>query len=130
LNKIGIDLAYHNHDAESEKELVNFITCSLADPEHVKLCLDAHWIYRGAGNSQVALFDIVSLYAERIVELHLRQSHNGIWSEVFEKWRYRLFPAGEYLQRKGLKPHVVLEQAIEAGTPHTMNTVEAMSRSS
>jgi inosose dehydratase len=130
LNKIGIDLAYHNHDAEMRegaREFHHMLTGT--DPEHVKLCLDAHWIYRGAGNSQVALFDIVSLYAERIVELHLRQSHNGIWSEVFESGDIDYSRLANILQRKGLKPHVVLEQAIEAGTPHTMNTVEAMSRS-
>jgi len=27
------------------------------NPDDVKLCLDAHWIYRGCGDSQVAVFD-------------------------------------------------------------------------
>lgn len=130
LNKIGIDLAYHNHDAEMRegaREFHHMLTGT--DPEHVKLCLDAHWIYRGAGNSQVALFDIVSMYADRIVELHLRQSHDGIWSEVFENGDIDYSRLASILKKKGLKPHVVLEQAIEKGTPHTMNTVEAMSKS-
>ena len=85
LKSIGIKLAYHNHDMEmreSAREFHHMLTGT--DPDNVHLCLDAHWIYRGSGNSQVALFDIVELYADRIVELHLRQSHNGIWSEVFE----------------------------------------------
>ena len=77
-------LAYHNHDAEMRegaREFHHMLTGT--DPANVKLCLDAHWIYRGSGNSQVALFDIVEIYVDRIVELHLRQSHDGIWSEVF-----------------------------------------------
>lgn len=81
---MGITLAYHNHDAEMRegaREFHHMLTGT--NPENVKLCLDAHWIYRGAGNSQFALFDIVELYCDRIVERHLRQSHDGIWSEVF-----------------------------------------------
>ena len=53
------------------------------DPKNVSLCLDVHWVYRGSGNSQVALFDIVKLYGKRIAELHLRQSKGGIWQETF-----------------------------------------------
>ena len=48
----------------------------------MKLCLDTHWIYRGAGNSNVALFDILKLYGDRVVSLHLRQSVGGVWSET------------------------------------------------
>jgi inosose dehydratase len=69
------------------------------------------------------------MYADRIVELHLRQSHNGIWSEVFEKGDIDYSRLAKMLGEKGIIPHIVLEQAIETGTPHTMNTVEAMSKS-
>jgi len=130
LKSTGITLAYHNHDAEMRegaREFHHMLTGT--DPDNVKLCLDAHWIYRGSGNSQVALFDIVELYAKRIVELHLRQSHDGIWSEVFEEGDIDYGRLAEVLANKEIKPHIVLEQAIEEGTPHTMNTVEAMSKS-
>lgn len=130
LKNLGMDLAYHNHDAEMRegaREFHHMLTGT--DPENVKLCLDAHWIYRGSGNSQVALFDIVDIYADRIVELHLRQSKNGIWSEVFSEGDIDYSRLAETLKGKGIKPHIVLEQAIEAGTPHTMDTIEAMSKS-
>ena len=130
LRQLGMKLAYHNHDMEMRESAREFHHMLLGtDPENVHLCLDAHWIYRGAGNSQVALFDITNLYAERIVELHLRQSHNGIWSEVFEAGDIDYERLAEMLLGKNIHPHVVLEQAVEEGTPHTMDTVEANRKS-
>jgi len=130
LKAIGVTLAYHNHDAEmreSAREFHHMLTST--DPAVVKLCLDAHWIYRGSGNSQVALFDIVEMYANRIVEVHIRQSHDGIWSEVFEEGDIDYSRLVTVLKNKKLKPHLVLEQAAENGTPHTMDAVAAISRS-
>lgn len=130
LKSLGIKLAYHNHDAEmreSAREFHHMLTGT--DPAYVHLCLDAHWIYRGAGNSQVALFDIVNLYADRIVELHIRQSQNGIWSEVFEDGDIDYQRLAIFLKNLKLTPHLVLEQAVEKGTPHTMGTLEALRES-
>lgn len=130
LKEMGISLAYHNHDAElreGAREFHHMLTGT--DSTYVKLCLDAHWIYRGTGNSEVALFDIVELYADRIVELHLRQSHDGVWSEVFEEGDIDYARLAKMLKSRKMSPHIVLEQAIENGTPHTMNSVEAMSKS-
>ena len=130
LKSMGIKLAYHNHDAEmrqSAREFHHMLTGT--DPAYVNLCLDAHWIYRGSGNSQVALFDIVELYAERIVELHLRQSQDGIWSEVFGEGDIDYHELADILKKKKLNPHLVLEQAVENGTPQTMSTVQALSES-
>ena len=130
LNALGIKLAYHNHDIEmreSAREFHHMLTGT--DPDYVHLCLDAHWIYRGSGNSQVALFDIVELYADRIVELHLRQSQDSIWSEVFGEGDIDYARLIKILKNKKLKPHIVLEQAIEEGTPNTMSSVEAIGKS-
>ncbi|MDF1741302.1 MAG: TIM barrel protein [Verrucomicrobiales bacterium] len=127
LGKIGLTLAYHNHDVELElgaREFHHMLTAT--NPEYVKFCLDAHWVFRGCGDSQVALFDVVSHYHERIVELHLRQSVGGIWTEVFSlegdiDYR-RLF---RFLAEKQIVPHLVLEQAVEAKTPETLDVVAA-----
>lgn len=130
LKNIGMVLAYHNHDAEMRegaREFHHMLTGT--DPQNVKLCLDSHWIYRGAGNSQVALFDIVDMYMDRIVELHLRQSHDGIWSEVFGDGDIDYHRLEKVLRQNGIKPHLVLEQAVEEGTPKTMSIVEAMKKS-
>ena len=126
LRKLGLTLAYHNHDAEMRNSAREFHHMMMGtDPENVRLSLDAHWIYRGSGNSQVALFDIVNLYMDRIVELHLRQSKGGIWTEAFCQGDIDYHHLAEVLLANHKKPHLVLEQAVEEGSPHTMNGVEA-----
>lgn len=130
LRKHGLTLAYHTHDMEMRQSAREFHHMMLrTNPDNVSLCLDAHWIYRGAGDSRVALFDIVKLYGNRIVELHLRQSQNGVWSETFGPGDIDYERLAEELLRKKLRPHLVLEQAVEEGTPRTMDTVAAIRKS-
>lgn len=127
LNAKGMSLAYHNHDIELKngaREFRQMLTAT--DPEKVKFCLDAHWVFRGCGDSEVAVFDTLSLYHERIVELHLRQSTGGIWNEVFSldgDIDYERLLA--FLEEKQIEPHLVLEQAVERGSPETMDVVAA-----
>jgi inosose dehydratase len=127
LKKIGLTLAYHNHDSElrqGAREFHHMLTAT--DPSVVKFCLDAHWIYRGCGNSQVAVFDAIEHYGDRIVELHLRQSVGGVWSETFTReGDIDYGRLAEWLKQRSLKPHLVLEQAVEAGSPKTMDVVKA-----
>ncbi len=130
LRREGLTLAYHTHDPELRAGAREFHHMLLGtDPENVKLCLDAHWVYRGAGDSQVALFDIVRLYGDRIVELHLRQSHGGVWSETFGDGDIDYRRLVSVLDDRGIKPLLILEQAVEKGTPRTMSTVTALKRS-
>ena len=126
LRALGIRLAYHNHDAElrqGAREFHHMLTAT--DPEHVAFCLDAHWVYRGCGNSQVALDDAVEHYAPRIIELHIRQSAEGVWTEVFGPGDIDYPALARRLAERGLKPHVVLEQAVEAKTPKTLSAQAA-----
>ena len=127
LRKIGVALAYHNHDAELRqggREFHHMLTAT--DPKNVKFCLDAHWVFRGCGDSEVAVFDALNHYHDRIVELHLRQSVSGVWTETFEMQGdidyLRLF---EYLTKRSIFPHLVLEQAVEEQTPSRLSAVEA-----
>jgi inosose dehydratase len=100
------------------------------DPANVSLCFDVHWVYRGADNSEVACFDIAKLYADRIVEYHLRQSIDHIWSESFDDGDIDYAAIIKVVQAaNGQSPHIVLEQAVESGTPQTMSTVEAFKKS-
>lgn len=127
LKKIGLTLAYHNHDVElraGAREFHHMLTAT--DPANVKFCLDAHWIYRGCGNSQLALFDAVKHYGDRIVELHLRQSSGGVWNEVFtSEGDIDYARLSMWLKERGIRPHLVLEQAVEEGSPHTLDAVTA-----
>lgn len=129
LRERGLQLAYHNHDMELRHAAREFHHMMLATkPENMGLCLDAHWIYRGSGNSQVALFDVVKLYGSRVCELHLRQSQDGIWTEAFGEGDIDYPRLVRELNSLGIRPHFVLEQAVEQGSPNTMNAVEAHRR--
>jgi inosose dehydratase len=126
LRKQGIVLAYHNHDIEMQHAAREFHHMMLAThPEHVSLCLEAHWLYRGSGNSQLAMFDIVRLYGSRIAEVHLRQSKNGIWTETFGEGDIDYTRLTKELAALNLRPHLVLEQCVEKQTPNTMDAVAA-----
>lgn len=126
LKAMGLTLAYHNHDSELRQAAREFHHMMLGtDPKHVTLCLDAHWIYRGSGNSSVALFDVLKLYGSRITELHLRQSVNNVWGEAFGEGDIDYLRLAVFLQRIGVRPHFVLEQAVEQSTPKTLSAVEA-----
>jgi inosose dehydratase len=130
LQAIGITLAYHNHDIELRNAAREFHHMMLGtDPGHVSLCLDAHWVYRGAGNSAVALFDVLKLYGPRISELHLRQSAGNIWTEALGDGDIDYPALAKHLLAIGVKPHLVLEQAPEAGTPKTIDAIESHRRS-
>jgi len=130
LKAMGLTLSYHNHDIELRNAAREFHHMMLGtDPAYVTLCLDAHWIYRGAGNSSVALFDVLKLYSLRITELHLRQSKDNIWTETFTDGDIDYPALAKYLLNIGVRPHIVLEQAVESGSPKTMSTIEAFRRS-
>jgi len=130
LKAMGLTLAYHNHDMELREAAREFHHMMLGtDPANVTLCLDAHWVYRGAGNSQVALFDIVKLYGGRVSELHLRQSRDGVWSETFGAGDIDYAALADALRAHQVRPHIVLEQAVEQGTPQTMKSVVAFRKS-
>ena len=130
LRKLGLVLAYHNHDAELRqggREFHHMLTAT--DPDNVKFCLDAHWIFRGCGDSEVAVFNALAHYYDRIVELHLRQSQDGVWTEAYAMSGdidySRLF---EYLTTRKITPHIVLEQAVEARSLNKINVIEAHRR--
>jgi inosose dehydratase len=127
LRALGLTLAYHNHDAElrlGAREFHHMLTAT--DPAHVSFCLDAHWVFRGCGDSQVALFDAVEHYGERIVELHLRQSRGGPWTEAFSADADIDYGRlSTWLRQHHVRPQLTLEQAVEAGTPKTLDAITA-----
>ncbi|GAB3558270.1 sugar phosphate isomerase/epimerase family protein [Spirosoma fluminis] len=126
LRKRGLVLAYHTHAPEHRQAAREFHHMLVAsDPKHVSLCLDAHWVYRGSGNSQIALFDVVKLYGKRIVEVHIRQSKGGIWQETFGDGDIDYRRLANDLKAQGVRPLLVLEQCLEKGSPNTMGPVEA-----
>ena len=125
LKEIGLRLAFHNHSPEMRAGAREFHHMMLGtDPAHVGLCLDAHWIYRGAGNSEVALYDIVQLYGSRIVSLHLRQSREGVWTQTLCEGDIDYQPLVAALHNLNFDGPLIMEQAIEQGTPTDLPPVE------
>jgi inosose dehydratase len=130
LKQMGLTLAYHNHDMELRNAAREFHHMMIGtEPKYVTLCLDAHWIYRGTGNSQVALFDILQLYGPRVSELHLRQSRQGVWTECFGPGDIDYDRLSRHFQKINVQPLLVLEQAIEPGSPNQTKPVEAFLKS-
>lgn len=126
LREMGLVLAYHTHDSEFRAGAREFHHMMLAtDPQNVSFCLDVHWVYRGALNSNVALYDVIKLYGERITELHIRQSRDHVWTETFGEGDIDYPRVVDVLKDLNLRPMIVLEQAAEEGTPLTMTPLEA-----
>lgn len=126
LRQKGITLAYHTHDVEMKAGAREFHHMLLnTSPLNMSFCFDVHWIYRGSQNSQNAVFDVLKLYGKRVVELHLRQSVNGVWSETFGDGDidYRRFAAE--LKKLNLRPNLVIEQCVEDKSPNTLDALQA-----
>lgn len=124
-------LAYHTHDSEMRCGAREFTHMMRAvDPACMDFCFDAHWIYRGCGNSQVAMEDILEMYGSRIVSLHLRQSLGGIWPEYLQPGDIDYSPLWSSLKTRGFDGPAIIETAFEDGTPSDlpMEISHALSR--
>jgi inosose dehydratase len=60
-----------------------------------------------------------------VTELHLRQSAENVWTETLTEGDIDYPALGERLLKLGVKPHMVLEQAVEKETPKTIDAVES-----
>ena len=127
LKQKGITLAYHTHDVEFRESAREFhYVLQHTKPENLAFCMDVHWVYRGSGNSEQTVFDILKTYGNRIVALHIRQSDNGIWTETFSgKGDIDYVRFAKELKKKKIKPHLVIEQCLEAKTVQTMDAAQA-----
>lgn len=127
LRKKGITLAYHTHDMEMLAGAREFHHILLnTSPENVAFCFDVHWVYRGSQNSQVAVFDVLKLYSKRIVELHIRQSVGGTWTETFAgKGDIDYLRFAKEIEKMKIQPHLVIEQCLEEKTNVSLSAVEA-----
>jgi inosose dehydratase len=126
LAERGITLAYHHHSTEmlhGAREVHWML--KRTDPKSVSFCFDAHWIYRGAGNSPDMVFELARTYFDRIVELHLRQSRDGVWTQTFGEGDIDYSRLAKLLADAQRFPHLVLEQAIEKQTKVTLSATDA-----
>lgn len=126
LQKRGLAFYVHHHDPEmaDDAEEWRFIL-ETTDPRAVSLCIDAHWAYRG-GQDPLRLLKEAG---PRTAALHLRNSVNRIWSEDFSDGDLDYRPIAAWLRSKSLQPWLVVELAVEAGTPATRSLEDNLNRS-
>jgi inosose dehydratase len=130
LYRIGITLAYHTHSPEMRQAAREFHHMMLATCEDdMMFCLDFHWVYRGAGDSHLALEDVIDLYGDRVVTTHIRQSHAGIWSETLEDGDLDYALLAAKLKSLGYKGPLVIENCREQGTKIASSMLEAYAAS-
>jgi inosose dehydratase len=130
LAESGITLAYHFHAPAWQDDGREFHhLLSETDPKLLKLCLDTHWVYRGSGNNVQKVYEVIERYGTRVAELHLRQSKDGVWTECMSDGDIDYRMVAEGLLTQGVRPLLVLEQAVEKGTPSTMDAIESHRRS-
>ena len=77
----------------------------------------------------MAVYDVVKLYGPRTSELHVRQSVGGVWTEALSDGDIDYAAITKDLLAAGVRPHVVLEQAVEQASPKTMDAVAAHRKS-
>ncbi|WP_420401931.1 sugar phosphate isomerase/epimerase family protein [Flagellimonas sp.] len=126
FRKMGIRMLFHNHEIEMQNDAKEFLhALNGTQPENMGLCVDADWIYKGTGSLQT-LYDLVGTYVDRIGELHLRQTVDGVWAETFGQGDIDYGHIADLLLQNGQRPALVLEQAVDDETPHTLAPMEAM----
>jgi inosose dehydratase len=123
-----ITVVYHIHDAELRQGAREFLT--MITHTRVWFCFDPHWVYRGCGNSLLAVQTILKLYGSRLQSLHLRQSEGGIFTERFQQvGDIDYTDIAAYVLANCPHIPVFVEQGWEAGTPETLTRTESDRRS-
>ena len=126
LRGIGIALGLHNHTPEMVSEGREFHhNLRQTNPENVGLFMDVHWCWRGGADP----WEIFTEYQDRLVGLHVRQSVDHIWTEDFCEGDLDYRPYIDALIARQFEGPVLVELAIEEGTPQTRTPEENHRRS-
>jgi inosose dehydratase len=122
LRERGLGLWLHNHDPEMRedgRELRSNL--DLTDSALVGFCADTHWIYRGGGDVMAYLDE----YGSRVRSLHLRNSQGGVWSETLGDGDLDFRAIAAKLAALRFDGPLIVELALETGTPQTRPLVES-----
>lgn len=119
----GLALLLHQHAPEMSENSREWRDLLRVKP--LGVCLDVHWILRGGQ-------DVMTLVREagtRIGDVHLRNSHNGVWDEEFGDGDIDYRAVAAHLKQIGYRGYLTVELAWEAGTKVTRPLVESIRRS-
>lgn len=126
LAEMGLFFAVHTHAPEMSHNGREFrYNLDHTDPDHVGLCADFHWMYRGGGDP----YALTEQYASRINSTHLRNSEEAVWSEAFEAGDLDYGRIREMLDGVGYDGPLVVEIALEPRTPRTREPLECLKAS-
>jgi inosose dehydratase len=113
LHQQGMKLALHHHTPElvdNAREWRHLLQHT--NPRRVYCCVDVHWAYRGG--QEVMTF--IRETGHRLVELHLRNSKQGVWTEDFGPGDIDYQKVADYLRGISFKGYLVVELAYEKDT--------------
>ncbi len=123
LRGLGMGLWLHNHDPEMREEGRELRSnLDRTDPDLVGFCADTHWIYRGGGS----VLEYLDRYGSRLGSLHLRNSVGGIWSETLGDGDIDHRAIAARLAALRFDGPLIVELALEPGTPQTRPLIENM----
>jgi inosose dehydratase len=126
LADLGIQLAIHQHDPEMRSEAREwYYILKHTDPQKVFFCLDLHWVFRGKQDPYRLLEDA----GNRVVDLHLRNSKEGVWAEDFGSGDIDYSRVKTILDRIQYKGFYTVELAYDPGTKITRSLEENLRRS-
>jgi inosose dehydratase len=121
LHQQGIKLALHHHTpelAEHAREWRHLLQHT--NPRLVYCCVDVHWAYRGGQD----VMSFIRETGDRLVELHLRNSRQGIWMEDFGPGDVDYQQVADYLRSISFNGYLVVELAYEKSTQVTRSLDE------
>jgi len=121
LHQQGMKLALHHHTPElvdNAREWRHLLQHT--NPRRVYCCVDVHWAYRGG--QEVMAF--IRETGQRLVELHLRNSQQGVWMEDFGPGDIDYQKVADYLRGISFKGYLVVELAYEKDTQITRSLDE------
>jgi inosose dehydratase len=126
LRTLGIQLAIHQHSPEMRSNAREWYhILHNTNPEKVFFCLDLHWVYRGKQDPYKLLEDA----GNRVVDLHLRNSHEGAWAEDLGEGDIDYTRVKKSLGKIGYQGFLTVELAYEDETKITRSLEENLKRS-
>lgn len=126
ISALGLRLALHHHSpemADGAREWRHILKHT--NPGEVFFCLDLDWVLQGGQDP----FEILAEAGNRLLDLHLRNSRNGIWTESIEEGDIDFKKVGDTLKASGYTGYLTIELAREDGMTESRNLAENLKRS-
>lgn len=121
LHQLGMKLALHHHTPElvdKAREWNHLLAHT--NPQHVFCCVDVHWAVRGGQD----MMTFIRATGNRLLDMHLRNSKQGVWMEDFGPGDLDYQPVADYLHEIKYDGYLVVELAYEKGTQVTRSLDE------